>query len=136
MDRWRVGVTIMNRDSSRLRHQPGGKKRESGISVLDLVNLPANQRAIMRVLLRKTGMTYSDLCDAVEAMPEVDRMARSELDEALKILDEQDWLITTSDQSVIYKANIRRKAGSKLQNDIWSALDPKTKQSKTTEKSD
>ncbi len=108
-----------------LNHQSGNKKREGGISILDLAKLPPNQRKIMRVLLRKVEMTYSDLCKAAEAMPEADRMDQGELDEALETLCKQGWLTRTSDQDVTYKVNFRRKASSSLPKSIWEALDSK-----------
>ena len=64
----------MKKGSDWLRHQSQGKKRESGVSVLDMVKLSPNQRRIVRVLLREVQMTYSDLFKAVEAMPEAERI--------------------------------------------------------------
>lgn len=123
-----LGETVMRKGSDWLRQQSTNKKRESGISVLDLAKLPPNQRKIMRVLLRKVEMAYSELCEAVEAMPEADRMDQSELDEALKTLCERDWLVRIGGQHIIYKASFRRKAASSLPKNIWSALEPKSKQ--------
>ena len=118
----------MRKGSDWLRQQSTNKKRESGISVLDLAKLPPNQRKIMRVLLRRVEMTYSELYEAVEAMPEAERIDQSELDDALETLSEQGWLIQMDDQRIIYKVNFRRKAASSLPQSILSALDPKSGQ--------
>ncbi len=115
----------MRKGSDWLRQQSGNKRRESGISVLDLAKLPPDQRKIMRVLLRKVEMTYSDLCKDVEAMPEADCIDQGTLDKALEALCEQGWLTRMSDQDVTYKVNFRRKPTSRLPKNIWDALDSK-----------
>ena len=125
----------MRKGSDWLRQQPGNRKQGSGISALDLVKLAPNQRKIMRVLLRKAEMTYSDLCKVVEAMPEADRMDRSELDKTLEVLVQEGWLIQVGDQHTTYKVKLRRKAGSSLQRSIWDALDSNSKKSKTPDES-
>ena len=104
--------------------------------MLDLAKLPPNQRRIMRILLRKGEMTYSDLYSSVEAVSEADCMDQTEFDKALEVLSKQGWLILTSDQRVIQKVNFRRKTGVSLPQNIWSALEAKVKQSSTPEKSD
>ena len=125
---------VMRKGSDFLGYQSGGKKRGGGISALDLAKLPRNQRKIVRVLLRGVQMTYSDLCRAVEEMPEADRMRRAELDEALEALNEQGWLKRVSDQHITtYRVNLGRKAGSRLNKDIWAALDPKIKKNRNDE---
>ena len=123
----------MRKSPDWLNQQLGSRKRgnrESGISTLDIVKLPPNQRKIMRVLLRKARMTYSDLCKVVESMPEAERMNQDDLDETLEALSDQGWLIRGSDEHTTYRVNIRRKAGSGLQKNIWDALDSNAKKAK------
>jgi len=117
----------MKKGSDWLRSQSEGKKRERGVSILDLATLPPNQRKIMRILLRKIEMTHPDLCETVEAMPEAGRMSMDELDEALEELSKQGWLTRTDDQDIVYKVNFHRKAASRLSQNIWSALESKNK---------
>jgi len=108
----------------RLQKQLDIRKREEGISPLDLADLPPELRRIMRLMLREVVMKYSDLIQAVEAMPAAQRLSRRELDAALGTLVEQNWLIRYGQGELIsYKVNLRRKAGSQLDKDIWSALD-------------
>jgi len=117
----------MKKGSDWLRSQSENKKRESGVSVLDLAKLPPNQRKIMRVLLRKIEMTHPDLCETVEGMPEADRMSVDELDKALVELGKQGWLTRKDDQDVVYRVSFHRKTTSKLSQNIWSALESKNK---------
>ncbi|MBN1149165.1 MAG: hypothetical protein JXA78_18035 [Anaerolineales bacterium] len=108
----------------RLQKQLEIQKREEGISALDLADLPPEMRRIMRLMLREVVMKYTDLCKAVEAMPAAQRLSRNELDSALKTLVEQNWLLRFGQAEMVsYKVNLRRKAGSQLGKDIWSALD-------------
>lgn len=110
----------------RLRRRLDIQKREQGISALELADLPPNLRKIMRMMLREVVMKHTDLIEAVEAMPEANRLSRDELDEALKTLVEQNWLIRYGEGDLMsFKVNLRRKAGSRLDTDIWSALDSK-----------
>ena len=98
----------MRKSPDWLNQQLGSRKRgnrESGISTLDIVKLPPNQRKIMRVLLRKARMTYSDLCKVVESMPEAERMNQDDLDETLEALSDQGWLIRGSDEHTTYRVN-------------------------------
>jgi hypothetical protein len=125
----------MKKSSDWLSHQSRNRKRESGISVLDLLELPPKQRRIMRVLLRRVEMTYSDLCEVLKAMPEVDRVDVGELEEALDALKELGWLTRTDDQDAIYRVNLRRKAGSRLSREIWPAPESKTGRVNPSDKS-
>jgi hypothetical protein len=68
-------------------------------------------------------MKYSDLCKSVAAMPDADRLSRSELDSALAVLVENNWLVRYGQGELTsYKVNLRRKAGSQLGQDIWANL--------------
>jgi hypothetical protein len=110
----------------RLQKQLEIQKREEGISALDLADLPPEMRKIMRLMLREVVMKYNDLCQSVEAMPAAQRLSREELGSALETLVEQNWLVRYGKgEMVSYKVNLRRKAGSQLSKDIWSALDNK-----------
>lgn len=107
----------------RLQRQLDIKKREQGISPLELADLPSDLRKIMRLMLREVVIKYSDLCVAVEAMPEKNRLNQTELDMALSKLVEQNWLIAAGEGEFLsYRVNLRRKAGSSLDQDIWAAL--------------
>jgi hypothetical protein len=121
---------------NRLLSQSDDPDAEGGISALDLAELPAVQRKIMRLMLRQVEMTYAELCRAAEAMPEADRLSRAELDEGLETLSGQRWLNRIEGpEQVSYKVNFRRKAGRTLAkvnlrraggaraHDLWDALE-------------
>ena len=107
----------------RLQRQLDIQKREQGISALELMDLPPNLRRIMKMMLREVVMKYIHITQAVAAFPEANRMSQGELDAGLKTLVEQNWLITSGDGEFLsYRVNLRRKAGSALDQDIWAAL--------------
>ena len=112
----------------RLQKQLDIRKREEGISALELRDLPSNLRKIMRLMLREVVMKYTDLVVAVDALPVADRMSHAELDSALATLVEQNWLVRYGDgEFTSFKVNLRRKAGSQLDQDVWNTLGSKIK---------
>jgi hypothetical protein len=112
----------------RLQKQIDDKRKEGGITVLDLADLPSALRNVMRLMLRQVQMTYLQLCEAMDQLPADERMPRAHLDEALQKLAEQAWLIRIGEgERAIYKVNLRRKPGSKLGESIWENLDAKLK---------
>jgi hypothetical protein len=93
-----------------------------------LADLSPALRKIMKLMLRQLQMSHLQLCEAMEKLPEGERMTRANLDEALEKLVEQAWLIQIGEgEHAIYKVNLRRKAGSKLGESIWQNLDTKLK---------
>ena len=107
------------------------RDQEGGISPLDLASLAPPLRRIMRIMLREVEMTYPELCEALEKLPEGQQMSREDLDEALENLRSQSWLIRLGqDELITYKVNLRRKRGSSLGGGIWDALDSRLKQNK------
>lgn len=112
----------------RLQHQIEDKRKEGGISAIDLADLPPALRKIMRLMLRKLQMNYPQLCDAMDAMPENERLTRADLDLSLESLTQQAWLIRLGEGvKAVYKVNLKAKSGSTLASGIWSALDEKLK---------
>lgn len=107
----------------RLQRQLDIQKREQGISALELMDLPPNMRRIMKLMLREVVMKYDHLVQAAAEFPQASRLTREELDGALATLVEQNWLITNGEGEFLsYRVNLRRKAGSALDQDIWAAL--------------
>jgi hypothetical protein len=112
----------------RLQKQIDEKSKKEGMTLLDLADLPPALRKIMRVMLRQLQMSYPQLCEVVNQMPQSERMTRVQLDETLKKLVEQAWLIQIgTGERAIYKVNLRRKAGSQLGENIWNSLESKLK---------
>ena len=109
----------------RLQNRLEVQKREQGISAIELADLPPNLRRIMRMMLRELAMKYPDIVKAVDALPEAQRISRPDLDQALDMLVEQNWLARTGDGDMTtYRVNLRRKSGSSLDKDIWLSLIP------------
>ena len=112
----------------RLQREIKNKQQDGGISALDLVDLSPPLRKIMRLMLRELQMSYPRLCEAMEALPEAERLSRAELDDALATLTKQFWLIRLGEaERAIYKVNLRRKTASALGGGIWNTLDTKLK---------
>jgi len=112
----------------RLNKEIQDKQQEGGITPLDLVSLPPALRKIMKLMLRELQMDYPRLCEAMDAMPAEERLARNDLDDALSTLTQQFWLIRIGEgEKAIYKVNLRRRDGSTLAAGIWSSLDAKLK---------
>lgn len=112
----------------RLQKQLDIRKREEGISAIELRDLPPNLRKIMRLMLREVVMKYTDLSAAVAAMPAADRLSPADLDSSLATLVEQNWLIRYGEgEFTSYKVNLRRKAGSQLDQDVWNTLGSRIK---------
>ena len=112
----------------RLNKEIQDKQQEGGITPLDLAGLPPALRKIMRLMLRELQMTYPRLCEAMDSMPEAERLSRDDMQSALSTLTQQFWLLRIGEgEKAIYKVNLRRKEGSKLAAGIWSALDNKLK---------
>jgi hypothetical protein len=112
----------------RLQKEIENKQGEGGITALDLADLPPALRKIMRLMLRELQLNYPQLTEAVAALPEAERLASSELDQALDVLTQQSWLLRIGEgPKAIYKVNLRRKSGSTLASGIWNTLDSKLK---------
>ncbi|MFM8427068.1 MAG: hypothetical protein ACKOBL_18040 [Chloroflexota bacterium] len=121
----------------RLDKEIKDSQKDGGISPLDIAKLPPSLRKIMRVMLRELQLSYPRMYEVMDGMPEQDRLTRAELDEALKTLTEQFWLVRIGEkEKAIYKVNLRRKAGSTLMAGIWSSLDEKLKGNPSERKSE
>jgi hypothetical protein len=112
----------------RLTNKLGGDQDDSskGPSPIELASLPQVQRTIMRTLLRELEMTDPALRQAMAELPEDRRPSDADIDEAIKELTRDGWVIKMGEGQVItYKTNLRRRAPSTLAKSIWSALDSK-----------
>ena len=64
-----------------------------GLSTFDLLgNLPAGQRTLMRLFLRRVRMSEAELNSAITELPEEKRLNREELRDALAALLTQGWI--------------------------------------------
>ncbi len=115
----------------RLQKALDTQNSEEGISAGDIAELPPALRRVMRVMLREVEMTYKAICETMDSVPESDRMKRTELEQALDALTEQNWLIRRGEgESLNYMVNLRRKAGSQLDTNFWNALDKKIEENR------
>ena len=116
-------------------------KDGNGIKASYLLDLPPEQRRIMRLLLRHAELTLPDLRKALDALPDGERLTSDEIDKAINVLIEQNWLIRLEANEVVsYKANFQRKTGSggeksaprrrnasPVARGVWEALEAKDK---------
>lgn len=119
------------------QEEPADTGRDEGANLLGLAELAPVPRRIMRLLLREPEMSYADLCRDLAEAPADERAARDEVDAALAQLAEQNWVVVSgSDETRRYKANLRRRtgrglaqvkprrlAGGRPGKTIWEALD-------------
>jgi len=102
------------------------QKQEEGISAGDIAQLPPALRKIMRLMLREIDVAYPAIRAAMDEMPDSERMSWGDLDQALEELTKQNWLIRRGEgEAVNYSVNLRRKAGSQLGTNFWTALEDK-----------
>jgi hypothetical protein len=108
----------------RLQKKMEVEAQKDGISPMDLAALPPLLRKVMRYMLREYEMSYSEICQWAKELPEEERPSQADLDQALEVLSKQFWLIKRGEgDRVRYQANLRRKAGSKLEQGAWNVLD-------------
>ncbi|MBW8009972.1 MAG: hypothetical protein FVQ83_01850 [Chloroflexi bacterium] len=110
----------------RLQNEIEGREKEDGISPLDLAELSAPLRKIIRLMLREVELSFDRLWEALSGTEDGEQMSKDELGKMLETLAKQGWLISRGEKDrASYKVNLRRKPGSSLAQGIWSALDDK-----------
>ena len=78
----------------------------SGFNVVDFMNLPATERSLVRLLLRKISLTYSQIHDAVTNFPDEQRLDDSKLSATLDRLTLNQWLVQqVRGQQIFYRVN-------------------------------
>ena len=96
-----------------------------GLSLLDLSDLPAAWRTIMRLLMREQPLSYAALAAAAASLPDSQRLQGAPFDEALTELTHQGYLVQQIvDGSRQFTAKIARKSGRGLSCGVWDALEP------------
>ncbi|MGF1504919.1 MAG: hypothetical protein ACFB51_07285 [Anaerolineae bacterium] len=89
----------------------------TGISTIDMMGMPGPMRRIIRIMLRKTELTYAEIKEACAQLPESKRPTVPEIDEALEALVEMEWLFRIEgddEESVVYSVKMSKKEGSDL----------------------
>lgn len=102
------------------------EKSKKGFSPLHLAELPPPLRKMMKIMIRKTKLTYHEV---VEIMKSEDDFDQGELDTTLSDLTKTEWLIQLGegDRST-YKVNLGRRQASGLDGSVWSAINDKLEQ--------
>lgn len=113
----------------RLQNELDIRAKEDGITPLDLAELPTPLRRIMRKMLRAIELDKNEIGMIFNDLPAEERNEVKNLDDALKILTKQGWLISLGESdNTRYKVNLRRKRGSELAADIFNKLDEQLSQ--------
>ena len=113
---------------------PDPEDENSGPSPLDIAALPQHQKSIMRLMLTEYELTYEALLEAVGEFREDRQMSQAELDNALEELASERWLLLVGEGNVLYRVNMKRRAGSKL--DVWADLGSRIKSSQQASSDD
>lgn len=108
------------------------EQQGEGLSPMEIAKLPPLQRQLVRLLLRELEMTEPDIREAMAGLPEDKRPTDEELSTALKDMAADGWVIRMGEGDVVtYRANLKRKAPSKLAKSIWSSLSNRIEEGKT-----
>ena len=103
-----------------MNDQMGDDDDKRTVTPLDLINLPDEQRQVLFSFLRDAKETFGIL--TLNDLQE----KHHDLDDLLGILDDltnSKWLIQLGRKTNIkYKANLGRRRGSQLSDDIWASL--------------
>jgi hypothetical protein len=98
-----------------------------GLSLLDLADLPAPWRAVMRLIMREKSMLHDALLAAVSQLPDGQRLSEAELNDTLDELCRQGYLQQdVTDAGRRYQILVARKPGKQLHSAIWNALGVET----------
>lgn len=113
----------------KLQNELDIREKKGGITALDLAELPAPLRKMMRTMLRKLELSKTEIAKVLDDLPEEDRKEVKDLDSALKTLIKQGWLISFGEEeNQRYKVNLRRKQGSSLAASIFDKLEERMEQ--------
>lgn len=96
-----------------------------GLSTLVLTNLPPAHRKLIRLILRNVEPSYAELCQMVADWSGDEQLSPASLDEALKSLHEQHYLIQIGDANDRrYKVSFSRRANRELTQNLWENVGP------------
>lgn len=108
----------------KLQSELEDREEEGGITALDLLDLPAQLRKIMRFMLREVESKRTDLTKHILTWDDEDRLAEEDLDKSLDALVKQGWLLRLGEEGKWrYKVNLRRKKGSEIAASLFDKLD-------------
>ena len=108
----------------RLQDEIDAQGRQEGLSPIDLLDLPAGLAAIVKKIVRRNGMSLTEIAEEMGQPPAdtlvvLDELAKKGLVRQVEVSSE-----------IWYKAHFARKADKKLSTGVWSALDDMLDQGK------
>jgi DNA-binding MarR family transcriptional regulator len=101
----------------RLQDEIDAHGQQEGLSPIDLLDLPPGLAAIVKKIVRRNGMSLTDIAreldqKVADAQAVLDELVAKKLMRKVEVNGE-----------VWYKAHFARKADKKLSTGVWSALD-------------
>ena len=101
----------------RLQDEIDAQGQQEGLSPIDLLDLPPGLAAIVKKIVRRNGMSLTDIAEEMgqslaDAQPLLDELVAKKLIRKVEVSDE-----------IWYKAHFARKADKKLSTGVWTALD-------------
>lgn len=106
----------VSNDDGNSSSSSGRDKKTSGITPLDIANLPEKQKRLMFFMLRdKEAASHGLSLEALE-----DKFPDEHLDDTIEQLTTDNWLIVTDKGR--YKLNLRRSRKRTGSDDLWAAI--------------
>ncbi|MBI1880653.1 MAG: hypothetical protein HYR94_20955 [Chloroflexi bacterium] len=101
----------------RLQDEIDAHGQQEGLSPIDLLDLPPGLAAIVKKIVRRNGMSLTEIAEELgqtfeEARVVLDGLVEKKLMRKVEVSGE-----------IWYKAHFARKADKKLSTGVWSALD-------------
>ena len=113
------------------------RKKDEGISPIDLLDLPEQLRLIMRDMLRNITMSFKEIEDNVGKWDGIEIPDGAELLKIMKSLVDQGWVIQLGEEpNFNYRANLRKKKKGTLKDSIWDAISTKVEESEQEKEED
>ncbi|MBN1287120.1 MAG: hypothetical protein JXB47_17095 [Anaerolineae bacterium] len=105
---------------------------DSGITIMDVTDMPPLPRRVMILLLRQNkALSLVDIVKVVQQEPSllVDAPSKEAIAETIRELAKEGWLVTLGEDTgrITYRVNLgRSKGGNELAHGFWTLLEDKT----------
>lgn len=84
-----------------------------GMNTLDMMSMSPAVRRLSRIMLKYPSLTYEQICEKCEELPEEKRPTLEEINEAVNSLIDMKWLHKIEeDGEIIYTVKLKKKEGS------------------------
>lgn len=111
---------------SRLDNPSGdeNEQKNNGVALSDLSHLPAEERKLIRYVIRNSGMTYNELVSALPDIYDDREISADEFSLHLKKAVADGYVIEEAlSDGAVYRARLRRRERKPTLNGIFDALD-------------